>query len=272
MQSELAVEVPESAAIDHAALQNSFCDFLNSCPDHRSVAFPEIAPTSGFGQARVDIFQFERWTSNPKLTIYEVKVSRADFLSDIRSDKWRKYLPFCHRFYFVFPVSLPINREEIPEPAGAILWDAKAQRKRYLTRTTVRHSVDWKFSIEFLYKCMERLLADEFRPLREQRRLDALREMAEIVRDPNYRSQLAWAWRSRQDRIQELEAERMCDARLILNMARVLLAHGIEDLPMSYFEIIAEGKSSDIYWRHMKARQEAGWKVEDALKRLKGGE
>ena len=38
------------------------------------------------------------------VSVFEVKVSRADFLSDIRSEKWRGYLPHCNRFYFALPV------------------------------------------------------------------------------------------------------------------------------------------------------------------------
>lgn len=51
------------------------------------------------------------------VAIYEVKISRSDFLSDIRSGKWRSYLPHCHRFYFA---TLPgiCSREDIPAEAG----------------------------------------------------------------------------------------------------------------------------------------------------------
>jgi len=46
---------------------------------------------------------------NPKLTGYEIKVSRSDFLRD---EKWRGYLDYCHKFYFVCPKGL-ISRDEI---------------------------------------------------------------------------------------------------------------------------------------------------------------
>jgi len=45
------------------------------------------------------------WTK-PLPTIYEVKVSRADLLSDLRSEKWRRYLPWCERLYFAVPEGL----------------------------------------------------------------------------------------------------------------------------------------------------------------------
>ncbi|MDF2499342.1 MAG: hypothetical protein K0Q77_56 [Anaerosporomusa subterranea] len=54
------------------------------------------------------------------LSIYEVKVSRADFLGDIRSEKWQRYLPHCHRFYFA---TLPdvARKEDIPPEAGWVV-------------------------------------------------------------------------------------------------------------------------------------------------------
>ena len=54
------------------------------------------------------------------LSIYEVKVSRADFLSDIRSEKWRCYLPYCHRFYFAIQKGVA-SQSDIPQDAGLIV-------------------------------------------------------------------------------------------------------------------------------------------------------
>ena len=61
------------------------------------------------------------------VSIYEIKVSRADFLSDIRSEKWRGYLNHCHRFYFAVPRGL-IDKKEIPREAGLIARSDKTWR------------------------------------------------------------------------------------------------------------------------------------------------
>lgn len=53
------------------------------------------------------------WTK-PKITIYEVKVDRGDFLRDI---KYHCYLPYCHELYLVAPKDL-IKKEEIPIEIG----------------------------------------------------------------------------------------------------------------------------------------------------------
>jgi len=54
------------------------------------------------------------------LDIYECKISRADFLSDIRSEKWKGYLQHCNRFYFAL-LSGIATKEDIPDEAGLIV-------------------------------------------------------------------------------------------------------------------------------------------------------
>jgi hypothetical protein len=54
------------------------------------------------------------------LSVYEVKVTRADFLSDIRSCKWRDYLPHCHRFYFAVAKGVA-DKSDIPDEAGLVV-------------------------------------------------------------------------------------------------------------------------------------------------------
>ena len=52
--------------------------------------------------------------------IFEVKKSRADLLSDIRSEKWKSYLPFCHRFYYAIASGIT-NQKEIPNGCGLLI-------------------------------------------------------------------------------------------------------------------------------------------------------
>ena len=70
------------------------------------------------------------------ITIYEIKENRADFQSDIRSDKWKKYLPFCNRFYFAVKEGVT-QKGEIPSGVGLIMyredekrWSFKKSAKR----------------------------------------------------------------------------------------------------------------------------------------------
>lgn len=69
---------------------------------------------------RADVIEIKPSYNRFLFTIYEVKVSRSDFLGDIRSGKWRGYLGHCHRFYFAVPSGM-INKKEVPEEAGLIV-------------------------------------------------------------------------------------------------------------------------------------------------------
>ena len=56
-------------------------------------------------------------TWSPRTVIgYEIKVSRADFLSD---NKYPHYMETCNRFYFVVPKGL-IKKDEVPRNVGII--------------------------------------------------------------------------------------------------------------------------------------------------------
>lgn len=59
------------------------------------------------------------WTK-PCITIYEVKVSRQDFLAD---HKWASYLQFCNLFYFVCPKGI-IEKEELSNGIGLMTYNA----------------------------------------------------------------------------------------------------------------------------------------------------
>lgn len=69
---------------------------------------------------RADVITIKPSYNRFCLSIYEVKHSRSDFLSDIRTDKWKGYLPHCHRFYFAVEKGVA-TKEDIPEPAGLII-------------------------------------------------------------------------------------------------------------------------------------------------------
>jgi hypothetical protein len=51
-------------------------------------------------------------------TIYEVKVTTADFLGD---RKWPEYGDFCDRLYFAVPMSFPL--ELLPDSCGVMVAD-----------------------------------------------------------------------------------------------------------------------------------------------------
>jgi len=76
------------------------------------------------GLGIVDAFAMKKSWAHPCITIYEIKITRNDF---IRDQKWMKYLPFCNEFYFISPKDL-IKESEIPKDAG-LYYVSKARVK-----------------------------------------------------------------------------------------------------------------------------------------------
>ncbi|MBL8690044.1 MAG: MmcB family DNA repair protein [Rhodospirillaceae bacterium] len=65
-----------------------------------------------------------------RLTIVEIKSSRADFQSD---RKWREYLEFCDAFYFAVAEGFPVDL--LPEDVGLMIadrWSAHVVREALL--------------------------------------------------------------------------------------------------------------------------------------------
>lgn len=71
------------------------------------------------GGGRADVLTFRPAYGKHDMTVYEVKVSRADFLSDVNAGKYRKYFASCHRLFFVTPAGL-IKKVEVPEHCGLV--------------------------------------------------------------------------------------------------------------------------------------------------------
>lgn len=70
---------------------------------------------------RADVLTIKPSYNKFSVSIYEVKISRSDFLSDIRTEKWKGYLEHCNRFYFAVLEEMNIKKEEIPKDAGLIV-------------------------------------------------------------------------------------------------------------------------------------------------------
>jgi hypothetical protein len=69
------------------------------------------------GQA--DVITIKPSYTRFNLDIYEVKVTRSDFLSDIRKEKYKKYLPHCNRLYYAVLDGVA-EKNEMPEDIGLI--------------------------------------------------------------------------------------------------------------------------------------------------------
>ncbi|MFW2850992.1 MmcB family DNA repair protein [Sphingomonas sp. TX0543] len=85
---------------------------------HELVAIPEVPLEGG---RRADLMALD---ARGRITIVEIKVSRADLLGD---GKWREYLDHCDRFFWAVPAGFdpsPIETEAfMPERTGLIVAD-----------------------------------------------------------------------------------------------------------------------------------------------------
>jgi hypothetical protein len=83
-----------------------------------------------------DVYTLEQ-SYDPKPIVYECKVSRSDFMSDLRSRKWAKYLPISTRLYFAVPHGM-VGRDEVPGDCGLVTWEPGADKWRTPVRAAVR--------------------------------------------------------------------------------------------------------------------------------------
>lgn len=72
------------------------------------------------GSPRPDVFTIEKSYSKPMNTVYEIKVSRSDFLADVTAGKYLKYFQYASLVYFAAPDGL-ISKTEVPEGCGLIV-------------------------------------------------------------------------------------------------------------------------------------------------------
>lgn len=89
----------------------------------------------GGGTAIADVVNirpsFERFC----VDIFEVKASRADLMQDIKKEKYKKYLDFCHRFYYACESGI-CKKEEIPEGCGLYVFGDKGWKSVKMAKAT----------------------------------------------------------------------------------------------------------------------------------------
>ena len=101
-----------------------------------------------------DALAIARSWANPRITGYEVKVDRGDFLRDT---KWPGYLPYCHEFYFVCPTGL-IHPDELSTGVGLIYYSAEEDRL-VTKRRAVHRAIELRWDL-FYYIAICRTESD----------------------------------------------------------------------------------------------------------------
>lgn len=104
----------------------------------------------GSSVQRADVIVIRPSYTNFCLDIYEVKVSRSDFLKDVRSGKYKGYLPMCHRLYFAVIKGL-VDKREIPDDVGLIQYNIEKKSWSTIKPATQR---DVEIPEQVLLSCL----------------------------------------------------------------------------------------------------------------------
>lgn len=104
---------------------NALMNYYNRTQGHTSVIFPELRLGSGYSdiaQRRIDLFVISSEKGN-YTTAFEIKVSRQDFLKDIKDPlKQRGARLYSSNFFYVAPQGM-IKIDEVPVWAGLKEYD-----------------------------------------------------------------------------------------------------------------------------------------------------
>lgn len=129
------------------------------------VFLPELRLGSGFSdvaQRRIDLFAISSQKGN-YTTAYEIKVSRADFLKDIKNDlKQRGARLYSSNFYYVAPKDM-IKTEEIPVWAGLMEYDFESRifRTKVPAPLQSRNTPSWSLICSIVRKVNQQLYTEK---------------------------------------------------------------------------------------------------------------
>lgn len=186
---------------------------------------------------RADVIEVKPSYNRFCVSIYEVKISRADFQSDIRSEKWRGYLEHCHRFYFAVPSGM-VSKEEIPLEAGLIVRGDRGWQ-------TQKAAVPREVEIPYLT-----LLSMIFS---KQRKYYATRERNRVY------DAYQW-WHTHREKLYKELGPKLCDA-LVNYEAHKEAKERFEYEIKKFEQLIAEGLGESHHW--------PDWELEKLVKRIK---
>jgi len=110
---------------------------------------------------RMDAYAINCYQSQGYGTVgYEIKVSRSDFLGELRKpEKSEASAFFCHRFFFVTPKDL-VRPKEVPGPYG-LIWVAENGRSRIVKRAQEREVMPTWGMVAALVRRVVREYAEE---------------------------------------------------------------------------------------------------------------
>jgi len=123
------------------------------------------------GSARPDVYSIEPTYSRFVAMAYEVKISRADFLSDVTSGKALRYLEFAGSLVYATPKGM-VRKDEIPDGCGLI----------------ERSDTGWRYAKKPKVNPVQNLPRDAWMKLL----IDGVHRCQMIARDPQARQANPW--------------------------------------------------------------------------------
>ena len=137
-----------------------------------NVIFPEFRLGSGYSdisQRRIDMFMISSEKGN-YTTAFEIKVSRGDFLRDIKDEaKQRGARLYSSNFYYVAPKGM-IKPEEIPMWAGLMEYDFENGQfnTRIVAPLQSRNTPSWSLVCSLVRRVNEKVYSDKIYELNNE--------------------------------------------------------------------------------------------------------
>lgn len=137
-----------------------------------NVIFPELRLGSGYSdisQRRIDMFMISSEKGN-YTTAFEIKVSRGDFLRDIKDEaKQRGARLYSSNFYYVAPKGM-LNPEEIPMWAGLMEYDFESGQfnTRIVAPLQSRNTPSWSLVCSLVRRVNEKVYSDKIYELNNE--------------------------------------------------------------------------------------------------------
>lgn len=148
-----SVEIKKALAASHDK------DFFMTEVKNGSSYFP---PAQGL--LIFDGIAITRSYTRPCIKIYEIKVSRGDFLRD---NKWNLYKQYCNELYFVVPKGM-IDKSELPDDVGLIYYNRDGVRNLITKRKAQYRDIDEPVGV-YKYIIYSRLEPDRIPFYRERK-------------------------------------------------------------------------------------------------------
>lgn len=137
-----------------------------------NVIFPELRLGSGYSdiaQRRIDMFMISSEKGN-YTTAFEIKVSRGDFLRDIKDEaKQRGARLYSSNFYYVAPKGM-LNPEEIPMWAGLMEYDFENGQfnERIVAPLQSRNTPSWSLVCSLVRRVNEKVYSNKIYELNNE--------------------------------------------------------------------------------------------------------